>query len=493
MQFYDEVKIAVQSGKWWDGIATGRRESGVPHWWPAGGDGGKWGSVIFQASKDENTLLPFRFRKIFKANYWFPGRRKDQYWANADDLTLKVPVGTAVKDHNWDIMHIFAKDWEERTVVKWWDWWLGNIHFKDSVHQYPNFYLCWEPGHEKEVTLELQLLADVALIGTPSVGKSSIINAISHTKAKVAEYPFTTLIPNLGSVQVKDITFNMIDIPGLIKGAAEWKWLGNAFLRHVLKAKIFCFVSDCARYEEWVKEVTDLLEEVFQYIDQKFDNPDIEIIKDKDMITLLAKRNDEIILEKRLIFVINKYDLINDMEIINEELKLLWDSVIKFLKVDKLAKIWTWITPALLEKNTYVVSAATRYWLDDRLNKMIPLLKNTKDEDVYHIPSDEISKDEDEDFMMIKNISDEKDTLIEEWYIEENDAKYNEIREIKDPEFCKLVWMLPRWNDEAEWRFWKTLWEKWIYQILEEKWIKKWDVLKIKNYYAGKDDRYILF
>ena len=126
---------------------------------------------------------------------------------------------------------------------------FGNIHFKDSINQYPNFYLLGEPGQKKEITLELQLLADVALIGTPSVGKSSLINCMADVKAKVADYPFTTLIPNLGSVSVGDYRFNVIDIPGLIEGASKGKGLGNQFLRHILKAKIFALVTDLSRFE----------------------------------------------------------------------------------------------------------------------------------------------------------------------------------------------------------------------------------------------------
>ena len=121
---------------------------------------------------------------------------KDQYGPNAADLVLMVPIGTMIKE-NGEVLHVFSQDQEERTALKGGEGGMGNIHFKDAIHQYPNFYLCGEPGHQKEITLELQLMADVALIGSPSVGKSSLINAISHTKAKVAEYPFTTLIPNL--------------------------------------------------------------------------------------------------------------------------------------------------------------------------------------------------------------------------------------------------------------------------------------------------------
>lgn len=490
MQFYDEVKVFVQSGKWGDGCATGRREAGVPYGGPSGGNGGKWGSVVFIASKDENTLLPFRYRKIFKAHYGEPGRGKDQYGANAADMELKVPIGTMVKDMDGRVLHIFSRDGESWKVVKGGEGWVGNIHFKDAVNQFPNFYLMGEPGQQKEITLELQLLADVALIGTPSVGKSSLINAISHTKAKVAEYPFTTLIPNLGSIHHKETTFNMIDIPGLIKGAAEGKGLGNAFLRHVLKAKIFCMVCDGSRYDAGIAEIIDLFQEIMEYIDQKFDSPDIDIIKKDDMITLVATVNGEIILEKRIIFLINKYDLINDPEILGEERKIMEEQLQVFFKQRSIGKD---VNKTLLHKYILEVSAATKYGLDNWLDMIIPMLKNTKDEEVYHIPELAIDEDAEEE-VMIRNISaEEKQKLIDESYIQELDSKYNEVREVKDEELCKLVWILPRGNQEAEQRFRNVLEQKGTIQLFEENNIQKWDVLKIKSFYQGQDDRYIMY
>ncbi len=490
MQFYDEVKINIQSGKWWDWIATWRREAWVPYWWPAGGNWWKWGSIIFKSSKDENTLLPYRFRKIFKAKPGFPGRSKDQYWANAENITLSVPIWTLIKDKDWKILHVFSKDQQERTALKGWDWGVWNIHFKDSVHQYPDFFLMWEPGQEKELILELQLLADVALIWSPSVWKSSLINTISHAKARVADYPFTTLIPNLGCVQADDLTFNVIDIPGLIKWASDWKWLWNAFLRHVLKAKIFCLVSDCSRYEAWIQEIIDIFDEIISYIDQKFDNPKITIEESNWMVTLFAKQEKEVILEKRIIFVINKYDLINDEEIINEEMFLLHKKMIEYFKKNKISKK---ITQKLLEKYTYFVSAATHHGIDERVRNMIPMLKNTKDEEVYHIP-EHIEQEETDEKIHIKNISkEEKEFLTQEWYIEETQAKYTEVREIYDAELCKLVWMIPWGNEEAEQRFRWLLQHKGMIQIFESHGIRKGDVLKIKSYYTNKDDRYILY
>jgi GTP-binding protein len=140
------------------------------------------------------------------------------------------------------------------------------MHFKNSVNQYPQFALLGEPGESRGIEIELQLLADVALIGTPSVGKSSLINAIANVKAKVADYPFTTLVPNLGSVKYKDTTFNVIDIPGLIEGASQGKGLGNEFLRHIMKARVLCFMVDMSRYESGMSEISILMNELVQYL-----------------------------------------------------------------------------------------------------------------------------------------------------------------------------------------------------------------------------------
>ena len=282
----------------------------------------------------------------------------------------------------------------------------------------------------------------------------------------------------------------MIDIPGLIKGAAEGKGLGNAFLRHVLKAKVFCMVSDCARYESGIQEVIDLLEEIREYIAQKLDNPTITVSNDNNMITILAHKDEELVLEKRMIFVINKYDLINDPDIISEIESKLRTSVEDFFKKQTKKKI---ITTPLLKKNTFVVSAGTHFGLNDWLNALLPLLKNTDTKDVYHIPEHAI-KERLKQEMMITNVSEaEKKFLIENNYLEEAQAKYCEVREIQDPELCKLVRMLPRGNEEAEQRFRKIVEHKGIIQMFEEKGIHKGDVLKIKNYYAGKEDKYIMY
>lgn len=500
MRFYDEITIHVQSGQGGNGVATGRREMWVPHGWPSGGNGGKWWSIVIKASKDENTLLAYRYKASFKAKPGEPGRSKDQYGANADDVTLIVPIGTLIRDkQTGKLLHAFVKDAEERTVVEGGEWGVGNMHFKDAINQYPNFSLLGEPWHAKDVVLELQLLADVALIWAPSVGKSSIINSISNTKAKVADYPFTTLAPNLWSVKQDDQTFNVIDIPWLIKWAAEGKWLGNAFLRHVLKSRIFCIVLDIARYDKGLIEATDLLEEIFQYIQIKFDpdleddiqEMDIDIQIDESMITLFAYHDSKVVLEKRLVFVVNKYDLVNDKDIIKEYTDELKNQIISFFKKKN---VWTKVTKKLLDENLFVISAATHFGIESWLKRVGTLLRNTKPEEVYHLENIPVEDHPiDPQQMIIEATEHEKKVLLETGLIDPWTYEYAKVREIHHSEICKMVWMTWRWNPEAESYFWKEMNNKWFLETIELAGINKWDILKIMSYYDGKEDRYIVY
>ncbi len=491
MQFYDEVQIHIESGRGGDWLASGRREAKIAFGWPNGWDGGNWGDLVFLATKDENTLLPYKYKKTFKAQSGEPGRTKDQYWANGESLVLTVPVWTIIKDENGNIIKQLSKDGQKRTALKWWEWWKWNIHFKDSVNQYPNFALLGEPARKKNVTLELQLLADVALIGSPSVWKSSLINSVSNTKAKVWDYPFTTIVPNLGSISVWNFHFNMIDIPGLIKWAAEWKWLGNDFLRHILKSRIFCFIWDLEKLDNWLNEIPDLLDEIVKYIHEKVDeNAEISLETRDGSLVLIAKKFDEVILFKKIIFALNKYDLINDDEIVWEYKKQFLINLNNFTKKEVNFEI----NSDTFEKNCFVVSAASHYWLDKWINKIAEILK--KSPAVEHIFDDDVQEWEfrDEYNTLIKDItSTEKQKLLDQWYIDEVDSKYNKVWEIRDPEFCKRVFITRRGNEEWEMYFWKMMDEIWFMEEFENSWIKKWDVLKVKSYYDWEKDRYILF
>ncbi len=525
MQFYDEVKITIESGRGGDGLASGRRESGVPFGWPNGGDGGKGGDIFFVAKKDLNTLVPYKFRKIFKAEKGEPGRTKDQYGAGGEKLVLEVPVGTLIKNtKTGKLLHHFTKDKEERLALRGGEWGRGNIHFKSPTLQYPNFALMGEPGRFLELTLELQLLGDVALIGNPSVGKTSVINAVAHTKGKVAEYHFTTLIPNLGSVESKGYHFNIIDIPWLIEGASDGKGLGNQFLRHIIKSRVFAFVLDINRYDQGINETLELLEEVVNYIKQKIikkkhyqcvitedkgtidfrvyesDSPiNVTQSEAKSPVTATMDssalpQNDKVenglwteVIHKKISFLITKADLLNDEEILEEYKK----TFIKKLN-EKTQKLFnTQIEQPLVEKNMFFVSAFTHQGLENWLGKMTETLKKTP---IPHIHVESQQSFAREEFEMIREITvTEKPKLIEEEYIDEVEAKYLQIWYINHPEIAKLVYTLPRGNDEAEMRFWKQMHEKGFIDYFKDARINKGDILKIKSHYEGLDDRYIVY
>lgn len=490
MQFYDEVNIRIESGKWGNGLASGRREAKMAFWWPNGWDGWDGWNIVFVASKDENTLLPYRYKKTFKAQNGEDGKTKDQYWANWESLELVVPVWTLVRDMDGNILLHLVEDQQREVLLYWGEWGKWNIHFKDSINQFPNFALLGEPWQKKDIKLELQLLADVALIGSPSVGKSSLINSVSETKAKVANYPFTTLVPNLGSVQVKSFNFNMIDIPWLIKWAAEWKWLWNAFLRHVLKARIFCLVADLSRFDVWIKEIIDIFDEIIEYIKSKIDQKvKIRFFDENVEIIMEVKQNSKIILNKKIVFAINKYDLVSDPEIIEEYKKQFLKNLNIYLRKNFSYEIET----ESFKKNTFVVSAASHFGLNEWLVWLVKILqKGSLEENTFVINKQNKAKT-----LKVKMINDitkiEKNKLLSEWYIEEIDSKFIKIWEINDPEVCKLVFITHWWNEEAEMWFWKEMWLKWFLTEFERNWIRKWDVLKIISYYEWQQDRYILY
>lgn len=491
MQFYDEVQIHIESGRGGDGLASGRREAKMAYWWPNGGDWWNWWDLIFVASENEDTLLPYKYKKNFKAQNWEAWRTKDQYWSNWESLTLTVPVWTIIKDENGKIIRQLSTNWEKWTALKWWEWWKWNIHFKDSVNQFPTFALLWEPAHKKDVTLELQLLADIALIGSPSVWKSSLINSVSNTKAKVWDYPFTTIVPNLWSVLVWDYHFNMIDIPGLIQWAAEWKWLGNDFLRHILKAKIFCFIADLEKLDNWLHEVPELLDEIIKYIHEKIDPKyEIKLEQRDDDLALIASKDWEVTMFKKIIFAMNKYDLINDDEIIWEYKKQFLKKFNEYTKENLNFEL----NNNLFEGNCFVVSAATHYGLENWTKRIANILKKSPIQEHMLDNIDPEWEFEDEYHTMVKDITDtEKSKLLEQWYIEEIDSKFSKVWEVRDPEICKRVFITQWWNEEWEMYFWKQMSELWIVEEFEQSGIRKWDILKIKSYYEWEDDRYILY
>jgi GTPase len=247
MKFVDQAHIEVAAGKGGDGKIAFRREKYVPMGGPAGGNGGKGGSVYFMADPQLSTLLDFRYKRSYSAENGVQGGMNNMTGRNGEDLVIKVPVGTLVKNKLSDnILADLTVPYEKLLVAKGGKGGLGNAEFKTSTNQAPRYRTVGKEGEAFELELELKLLADVALVGFPNAGKSTLISRISAAKPKIADYPFTTLVPNLGIVAAPEEhrSFVVADIPGLIEGASIGKGLGLQFLRHIERSAVLLFMLD---------------------------------------------------------------------------------------------------------------------------------------------------------------------------------------------------------------------------------------------------------
>lgn len=251
MKFIDRVKIYVQAGTGGNGTVAFRREAHVPKGGPSGGDGGRGGSVIFVATNSLSTLLDLRYYREYKAQNGEKGHAKKMHGADADDLVIRVPVGTCVyDDETGNIIADLTKDGQPAVIAKGGRGGRGNARFASSRNPAPKICENGEPGEKFNLRVELKLLADVGLVGFPSVGKSTLLSVVSKARPQIADYHFTTIVPNLGVVQVKDgRSFVMADLPGLIEGASQGKGLGHQFLRHIERCRVIVHVIDMSGSE----------------------------------------------------------------------------------------------------------------------------------------------------------------------------------------------------------------------------------------------------
>ncbi len=317
--FVDYAKIFVKAGDGGRGIVSFRREKFVPKGGPDGGDGGKGGDIILKASKDENTLRLFRFKRKFTAQNGQPGGSNNRTGRSGEDVIVKVPVGTIVKDVESSVVADLNKNSQEVVVAKGGKGGKGNASFATSTNRAPRFAQEGQKGEEKELVIELKLLADVGLVGFPNAGKSSLIRAVSNAKPEIANYPFTTLKPNLGYVYFNDKDFIIADIPGIIEGAHEGKGLGLQFLRHIERTSVLLFVIDI------------------------LDNPKDTYDK---LVHELESYNKEI-LNKKMAVVLNKIDLVDDLSSYKnlfEEKSVFYISALKKTNTNELLK---WISDNL--------------------------------------------------------------------------------------------------------------------------------------------------
>ncbi len=334
--FIDEVNLKLIAGKGGDGCTSFLREKYVPLGGPDGGNGGRGGNIIFKADKGLRTLIDLRYKKILKADSGQMGRGRNQTGSSAEDTIVMVPVGTTIKDTNTNLIICdLVEDAQECIVAKGGRGGKGNAAFMTNKNKAPYTSELGEPGEERNILCELKLLADVGLVGFPSVGKSSLISVISAAKPKIADYHFTTLVPNLGVVKSGDYSFVVADLPGLIEGSSKGVGLGDKFLKHASRCKIVCHVLDMAQV----------------------DNRDV--IEDYKIIRNEIKEFDETLYNKKEIVVANKMDL----EVSKENLKRFKN---EFPNIEVIE-----------------VSAATKMGVKELIFKLSEILKTIPDEEIY--------------------------------------------------------------------------------------------------------------
>ena len=288
--FIDYAQINISAGKGGDGAITFRREKYVPKGGPSGGNGGKGGDVVLVANSNLSTLLDYRYKKIYAAEDGQAGANSLKDGRNGKDILVQVPVGTIIKDAETErVLYDLNKNGMKVVIAKGGRGGKGNSNFATSTNQTPRFAEDGKPGEEIKIILELKLIADIGLVGFPNAGKSTLISTISEAKPKIADYPFTTLEPNLGIVRYKEYqSFTVADIPGIIEGASEGKGLGLLFLRHIERTEILLFLID-SQSEDYQKDFSILLKEL--------------------------KKHSKILAQKKKLISISKSDLLTEAEI----------------------------------------------------------------------------------------------------------------------------------------------------------------------------------
>jgi len=286
--FVDRATISIKSGKGGNGCVSFRREPFVPQGGPDGGDGGKGGDVIFEATNRLRTLMDFRYKRKYEAENGEDGRKKKQFGKKGEDLVIYVPPGTVVVDkESGQVMKDLLKDGDSFTVLRGGKGGKGNVNFKSSVRQAPNFAEAGGFAKEKVVVLELKLIADVGLIGFPNVGKSTLLSVSTKADPKIANYHFTTITPNLGVVQLYDSSFVMADIPGLIEGAHQGAGLGLDFLKHIERTKLLVHVVDVSGSEgrDPIEDFDKINHELLSYGKRLAERPQLVAANKIDMAT----------------------------------------------------------------------------------------------------------------------------------------------------------------------------------------------------------------
>jgi GTP-binding protein len=415
--FVDRVKIHVKGGNGGNGMVSFFRAKYITHGGPDGGDGGKGGSVIFIGDEGLNTLMDFRYKRVFKAQNGADGEKRNCFGKDGEDIIIRVPVGTVIREaESGKVMADINKAGEEKVLIFGGKGGKGNQHFATPTRQAPRYAERGRTSKEYDVILELKLIADVGLIGFPNVGKSTLLSMVTNANPKIANYHFTTLSPNLGVVQGRfGDTFVLADIPGLVEGASEGIGLGHEFLRHVERTKVFIHVVDAAGVEgdDPVENVSKINRELEEY------NPEL--------------------LKRPQVIAANKTDIPEAAE-----------------NVARLKEVY--------EKEGYQVfpiSAATNKGLDELLSAVASILKN--------YPEDIVFEEDYEEY-------DEVAVDIEPFIIEEVETGYFVVTGVGVE---KMIGYTSIDTEKGFAFFQKYLKEKGIIQALEEKGIKQGDTVRI--------------
>lgn len=416
--FIDEVNLKLIAGKGGDGCTSFLREKYVPLGGPDGGNGGKGGSIIFKADKGLRTLIDLRYKKVIKGDSGEMGRGRNQTGSSANDTVIVVPIGTTIKDTDTNLIICdLVSDNQECVVAKGGRGGKGNAAFMTNKNKAPYTSELGEPGEERNICCELKLLADVGLVGFPSVGKSSLISVISAAKPKIADYHFTTLVPNLGVVKAGDYSYVVADLPGMIEGSSEGVGLGDKFLRHASRCRVVCHVLDMGE------------------VDGR------DVIEDYKIIRNEIKKYDENLYNKKELIVANKMDLPNAKE-----------NLEKFKKEFKDVEI--------LE-----VSAATKEGTKELIFKLKELLESLPEEEIYE-------KNEFEDYVLYE-FKHEKPYKIERV----GESKWR----VTGPELEKLLKMTRFNSDESALRFASKLKALGVDEELKTLGAKEGDTVQILN------------
>ena len=325
MKFLDQAKIYIKAGNGGSGSASFRREKFVEFGGPDGGDGGTGGSVVVESDRNLNTLIDYRYAQHFKAQHGKPGSKRNRTGANGENLILKVPVGTQIyEEDNNTLIYDFTKANERFLVASGGRGGLGNVRFKSSINRAPKKRTVGKNGEEFWIWLQLKVIADIGIIGKPNAGKSSLLAALTSAKPKIANYPFTTINPNLGVVYYDRKEFTLADIPGLVQGAHKGVGLGDKFLRHIERCKILLHLIDLSE-DNLVKTYKHIIQELSSYDKKLREKKQIIFFNKSDLF-----RNDEI--NKKLSnfknMIKTKYEIISVFS--NKDIKKIKKLLVKY-------------------------------------------------------------------------------------------------------------------------------------------------------------------